>query len=210
MEKYSDTVFSLYGNAIPDASVSVYLAGTSSLATIYSDDGITQASNPLTTDQYGGFSFFAADGDYDIEVVSGSVSTTKELVSLGSGSGLPSHLASADPHTVHAIASPVSAAATKVGTAVTVALDGGRTERFTVTNDASGIVISVTGAPANKLASFVLDITNGGAGTVAYPAGTNFTGGAAPALTVAGKDRLVFLWDGSVWSVSAMLDVRAP
>jgi len=40
---------------------------------------------------------------------------------------------------------------------------------------------------------FVLELTNGGAFTVTYPASVDFVGGVAPTLTAAGKDLLVFV-----------------
>jgi len=38
------------------------------LASIYSDDGITLTSNPLTTNALGKFDFYAADGRYDLNI----------------------------------------------------------------------------------------------------------------------------------------------
>lgn len=53
---------------IAAASCYVYLTGTTTLATIYSDDGITTTTNPLTTSSTGLVSFYAADGRYDLSV----------------------------------------------------------------------------------------------------------------------------------------------
>jgi hypothetical protein len=38
------------------------------LATLYSDDGVTPTGNPVTTDNDGEFSFYAADDDYKLQV----------------------------------------------------------------------------------------------------------------------------------------------
>jgi hypothetical protein len=38
----------------------------------------------------------------------------------------------------------------------------------------------------------VLEITNGGAFAITYPASVDFVGGVAPTLTASGKDQLVF------------------
>jgi hypothetical protein len=84
MQKYANTVaasnggIGVAGTPVDNASVSVYLHGTQTLATIYSDNGITQAANPLTTDVNGAFSFYAADGRYDL-TVSGTNLTSLNL-----------------------------------------------------------------------------------------------------------------------------------
>ena len=79
MQKYTDLVLGQNSQTlvpIPGASVSVlaYPSGTS--ATIYSDNGITQTANPLTTDNNGRFSFYAANGRYSLQVTYQTVSYT--------------------------------------------------------------------------------------------------------------------------------------
>src|SRR5688572_2652419 len=60
------------GRAIPTASVRVTIAGTSTLATLYSDNGVTALANPLTTSATDGtYSYYAANGRYT-EVVTKS------------------------------------------------------------------------------------------------------------------------------------------
>lgn len=69
MQKYVNAVAALTGAPVGNASVQVnnYPSGTP--ATIYSDNGITQAANPLTTDPVtGGFAFYAADGRYQLVI----------------------------------------------------------------------------------------------------------------------------------------------
>ncbi len=56
------------GDIISSASVTVYLTGTTTKATIYSDEGSTPKANPLTSDSKGEVWFYVADGDYDIKV----------------------------------------------------------------------------------------------------------------------------------------------
>lgn len=69
MQKYTDVVTSARsGAAIPSARVTVKTHPAAVTATIYSDDGITTKTNPLTTDENGEFSFYAADGDYTLTV----------------------------------------------------------------------------------------------------------------------------------------------
>ena len=70
MQKYADDVSILDddSNIVPlsSASVTVYHAGTTTAASIFSDDGVTPTSNPLTTAEDGSFEFYAANGKYDI------------------------------------------------------------------------------------------------------------------------------------------------
>lgn len=48
---------------------------SNNLATLYSDDGITQKANPITTNALGVFDFYVADGIYDIQVSGPGIST---------------------------------------------------------------------------------------------------------------------------------------
>lgn len=76
MQKYINSVIGETGRPVSGASVTVYLTGTQTLATIYSNNGVTTQTNPLTTDSSGMFSFYAADGRYDIQISSGSTNKT--------------------------------------------------------------------------------------------------------------------------------------
>lgn len=81
MQKRTNTIASaVNGLPIQGASVQVNLGATggSGAATIYSDNGVTQAANPLTTDANGQYSYYAADGHYQ-EVISGPNITTQTL-----------------------------------------------------------------------------------------------------------------------------------
>lgn len=67
MEHYTNTATDQYGKVVGGAQVSVYLAGTSTLATIYSDNLLTAKSNPfLTSVTSGVVDFYAANGAYDL------------------------------------------------------------------------------------------------------------------------------------------------
>lgn len=63
---YRDLVQDTKGNAMGNVTVSVYLAGTQDLATIYSDTNSTLKANPFTTDATGSYDFYAATALYDI------------------------------------------------------------------------------------------------------------------------------------------------
>jgi len=61
--------------------------------------------------------------------------------------------------------------------------------------------------------AFVLELTNGGAFTVTYPASVDFPGGTAPTLTASGVDQLVFTTrDGGTtyFGFVAGLDIKSP
>lgn len=69
MQKYTTTI-EAQNNAfltqLVGAQVSIYNFGTTTLATIYSDNGVTLATNPLTADANGQVSFYAANGRYSL------------------------------------------------------------------------------------------------------------------------------------------------
>lgn len=68
MQKYQNNVQNRQGDAMPTAAVRVVTYPGGALATIYSDNGITPAANPLTTDSNGSFAFYAADGRYSLQI----------------------------------------------------------------------------------------------------------------------------------------------
>lgn len=76
MQKYQDVV--LKSNGQPAANVQVLVQTYPGLATatIFSDNGVTQAANPLTTDGLGNFSYYAADGRYQLTVSGSGIQTT--------------------------------------------------------------------------------------------------------------------------------------
>ena len=75
MEKYQDTILSTSGDVVASASVQVLTYPGGVAATIYSDNGVTQATNPLTTDANGRFSFYAADGHYSLSITKAGLAT---------------------------------------------------------------------------------------------------------------------------------------
>jgi hypothetical protein len=71
MQKFSDTVSTVNGSAIEvlsSANVTVRVAGTQTLATIYSSNGGSPQQNPFLSSSTGLIEFYAADGRYDIVV----------------------------------------------------------------------------------------------------------------------------------------------
>jgi hypothetical protein len=73
MKKYTDFVFDREGNAVVGAEVYVRKQSDSTLASLFSDDGVTALANPVTTDTDGEFSFYAADNTYKLQVYVGGV-----------------------------------------------------------------------------------------------------------------------------------------
>lgn len=67
MENHADVLRDQYGRFLGGGSVYVYSAGSTVLATIYSDNGTTPKGNPLSTDILTGrYNFYAANGAYDL------------------------------------------------------------------------------------------------------------------------------------------------
>ncbi|MDP5205436.1 hypothetical protein ORI99_00025 [Alishewanella sp. SMS9] len=78
MEKYNGSLIRKFpgnvsGNAYVGASITVYIAGTSGKAILYAanDVGGGQLANPLTSDDNGNYSFYAANGRYRLEFGTG-------------------------------------------------------------------------------------------------------------------------------------------
>lgn len=68
--------------SFPGATVQVYLAGTLTPATIYSDAVLTAKANPFTADANAYWFFYAADGDYDVKFSGGGITTPFTLSGL--------------------------------------------------------------------------------------------------------------------------------
>ena len=75
MRKIEDSTVNERGDVISNVSVTVYLTGTATLATLYSDDGVTTTTNPVTSDSNGKFSFYVEDGRYDLTFTKTGITT---------------------------------------------------------------------------------------------------------------------------------------
>ncbi len=73
MQKYLNSVADGTGRPVVGASVEVLDYPSGASAVIYSDNGVTLAANPLTTDANGAFSFYAADGRYSLSITGTSI-----------------------------------------------------------------------------------------------------------------------------------------
>jgi hypothetical protein len=81
MQKYQDVVVKVAGGVVPFASVTVQAFPSGAASVIYSDNGVTTQANPITCDANGFFSFYAADGRYQL-VISGTGITTKTVTDI--------------------------------------------------------------------------------------------------------------------------------
>ena len=87
MAKHIDVVQDRQGNAIAGASVTVYLTGTLTLATL-TDDNDAALANPVTTDADGEYEFNVDPGAYDLKVTNaGIVDKTLVGVEVAAGAG---------------------------------------------------------------------------------------------------------------------------
>jgi hypothetical protein len=84
----SDIVADPAGNVIAGVLVTVKLAGTETLATLYSDDGVTPLGNPVTTDAEGLYVFYVADGNYTLTPSKDNYSGDPRTIAVVSGGGL--------------------------------------------------------------------------------------------------------------------------
>lgn len=187
MIHYTDEVLDISGNAISGALIHVYSAGTTDYVTLYSDNASTVTGNPQTTNAEGEFSFYIPNGNYRIRTVSGTAIDDRDNIRIGL------HEESVNLGADSAINPALGQCFYKTITATTT---------FTVTNvPASGTI-----------ASFILDLTNGGSQTVNWWSGVTWAGGVAPTLTTAGRDALGFYtYDGGTTWTGLVLgyDVKA-
>jgi hypothetical protein len=71
MQKYVNDITTVVDGKLeplPNAPVTVYVGGTSTLATLYSDNGISTTTNPFISTNTGRVEFYAEDGRYDLIV----------------------------------------------------------------------------------------------------------------------------------------------
>ena len=79
MQKYQDVILDAAGNVVPNATIQVQFYPGGGAPVIYSDNGVTVATNPLTSDSKGRFSFYAADGRYQLVVTGAAIGTNTVL-----------------------------------------------------------------------------------------------------------------------------------
>lgn len=82
MQKHQDVIFKPDGSAFSGISVRVqtYPAGVD--AVLFSDNGLTALPNPLTTDEFGAFAFYAANDRYQLVITSSSIESTRTVTDI--------------------------------------------------------------------------------------------------------------------------------
>lgn len=108
MQQFQDIAQDTYGNVQAGLSITIKTYPGGATATIYSDDGVTPAANPLTTGSDGLFSFYAANGTYTVEY-DGEVQRRIKLFDQSNG------LAAADVSTITANSSSAALTITNSG-----------------------------------------------------------------------------------------------
>ena len=74
MERKNFRILDSSGNWVASPTITVYITGTTTLASLFSDEGFTAKANPFVGPSTGLVYFYAADGKYDV-VVSGGTPT---------------------------------------------------------------------------------------------------------------------------------------
>ena len=75
MQRFNDRVFIDNGSEVrfvASPTVTVYISGTTTLASIFDDEGFTAKANPFTGSSTGLVYFYAADGKYGVQYTLGT------------------------------------------------------------------------------------------------------------------------------------------
>lgn len=90
MPRYNDVVINQAGHPVPGVIVTVYVGTSQTLASLFSDEALTQSiANPTFTDGLGRVQFSIASGDYTLTLTGGTPPITQQnyLITVGSGGG---------------------------------------------------------------------------------------------------------------------------
>ena len=215
MQRYTDNVINQNGVPVVGASILVLTHLTQAVATLYSDDGITATTNPVVTNRLGQFSFYAADGRYDMQI-SGAGAETLVIADVmledpqDGSDAIFTNVEITDTLTVNGldITGPVAGAVTSVdltaGTGISVS--GGpitASGAITVVNTAPDQVVSITSGTAisatGTYPNFTIDNTAPDQVVVLTQGGTTTITGTYPNFTISSDDQ----FDGTVTSIDA-------
>jgi hypothetical protein len=75
----------------PQCVITVFVSGTLTHATLYSDNGITPLSNPFTASKTGYWGYYAPDGIYDVSLSGGGIPAPFTWGAITSTSGCPAN-----------------------------------------------------------------------------------------------------------------------
>jgi hypothetical protein len=176
MQSYSDVVIDATGRPSP-AAITVYLTGTTTKATIYSNNTGTVLANPMTTDGFGRFEFYAANGRYDLAVVTGAGAYQVSDVLLFDGI--------------------VSGAVVTVPFSATPTFDAtsGSLFKITLTGDVTASTFTGTGGLGLQPITFMIIQDGTGGHTFAWPA--NVVGGMSISGTAGAVNVQTGVFDGT-------------
>lgn len=159
------------GNVLETASITVYLTGTTTLATLYEDSDLLVAiPNPVTSDELGEYVLYISSGSYDLVVAKAGYdpNTIEEVEILGlTGGPTASH------GECYISSDGVTAATTSYKAVVATTFADGDLENFT--HGADGVltytgaetqhflvtvVYSITASDNNKITTFALKVNS--------------------------------------------------
>lgn len=192
----------LTGVVIPNASITVWQSGTNqtTLATLYSDAGITPISNPTAADSNGKVYFFSGSSPVDLQIASGSysaplminvsvadpadqVAAAAAQVALATAqAGNSSTSAAVSASSATASAASASAAAASV----TAALAAGKVYPSTTAGTNTGLTgaTSLVGGSGGTNGTFSLTIPAPGSGGTQAVGTFTVSGGAVTAINI--------------------------
>lgn len=175
MQSYSDVVIDATGRPSV-ASITVYLTGTTTPATLFNDAaGTIPLANPLITDGFGRFYFHAPDGRYDIAVVTGYGAYQVNDVLMFDGAAYSSEV--------------------DVTYSATPAFDGTLGSFFKITLTGNVTSSTLTGLTGLRLITFMIIQDGTGGHTFVWP--TNVVGGMSISGTAGAVNVQSGLWDGT-------------
>jgi hypothetical protein len=174
MYHYQNSVTNQNGLPVVAAQVTINAAGTQTPATIYSDNGITVKTNPVTTNALGMFDFYVANGRYDL-VVTGSSVTPYTLTDEAIFDSLTQNL-----NTVAYTATPVFPC--NLGN-----------QQITLTGNVTSSTL--TGIPAGQQTTFLIIQDATGGHTFTWP--TNVKGGVVVDPTANATTSQTFISNGT-------------
>lgn len=194
------------GNITLELTASGITAGTYKSVTVDSKGRVTAGSNPTTLAGYGitdAFSGSYADLTNKPTLFSGSFADLTNKPTTLSGYGITNGVTLTGTETLTnktltapAVNSPKvkgeQAVSVSLGTLITGTqnIDLSSAQIFALTvSSAATVTLSFSNTPSSGHSQMVMiQVTNGGAGSIVWPAGTKFSGGTAPILTPTGVD----------------------
>lgn len=107
-----------YQKSFPSCTVAIYLAGTATLASLFTDStGVTPKANPFTAATDASWSAFLVGGTYDVTFSGTGITTPFTISSILAGLSLPGNVAYTDVANVFTVAPQTITIASNSGTA---------------------------------------------------------------------------------------------